>query len=383
MRRILLVVVAAAALITIIVLSRKTLNESLDTFGHLHWPWFLLALAFEAVSLAAFGLSRRRLLRAEGDLATFGSVMAVTYAGNALSMSIPFAGTQLAAVFTYRQFRRHGVGPAVTGWALAVSAILSTSALALILVTGALASGASAATAAGFAGAAVFITPALAVMFALRYQSVRRALHRIIARLVRVSQRLFRWPHFDADGVESFLDRVASIKLSWPRYGEVFALALANWLADCGCLACAILATGQHVPWHGLLLVYGAGAAAGSTGVTPGGFAVVEVTLTAALTAAGLGAAHALAAVLTYRLLNFWLILIGGWITVPVLAHYRPRSPSARRAGDGGAAPDGTAEDRGAAHDGAAGEGRAAPTAYHADRTTSGEPGAQAPGEQR
>ncbi len=335
LRRTAVVAVAAAVLVAVTVLSRGTLAKSLDTLAHLRWPWFLLALAFEAVSLAAFGLSRSRLLRAEGDPATLGSVMAVTYAGNALSMSVPFAGTQLAAVFTYRQFRRHGVGPAVTGWALAVSAILSSSALALVLVAGAVAGGASAATAAGFAGAAVFMMPALAVLLALRYQQVRRALHQLIAGTVRFSQRLFRWPRFDADGVEDFLDQVASIKLTWPRYAEVFVLAVANWLADCGCLACAILATGQPVPWRGLMLVYGAGAAVGSTGVTPGGFAVVEVTLTAALTAAGLGAANALAAVLAYRLINFWLILVGGWITIPVLAHRRPRARSARTGGPG------------------------------------------------
>ncbi len=334
-RRIVLTFVVAAVLIVIVILSRHTLAESLQTLGHLNWTWFLLALVFEAVSLAAFGLSRRRLLRAEGDQARFGSVMAITYAGNALSMSVPFAGTQLAVVYTYRHFRRHGVGPAVTGWALAVSAILSTSALALVLVIGAVAGGAATATAAGFAGAAVFILPALAVLLALRYQRARSALHQVIARLVRVSQRRFRWPRFDADGVEEFLDRVASIKLPWPRYAEVFSLAVLNWLADCGCLACAILATGNPVPWHSLLLVYGAGAAVGSTGVTPGGFAVVEVTLTATLTAAGLGAASALAAVLTYRLINFWLILVGGWVTIPVLAHrHRPQVPAP--AGDRG-----------------------------------------------
>ena len=52
--------------------------------------WFLLAIVCELVSLVAFGLSRRRLLRADGAQARFSSVMAITYAGNALSMSIPF-----------------------------------------------------------------------------------------------------------------------------------------------------------------------------------------------------------------------------------------------------------------------------------------------------
>ena len=75
--------------------------------------------------------------------------MAITYASNALSMTIPFAGAQLAVVFSYQQFRRRGLGQAVTSWALAVSAILSTSALAVVLVAGSLAGGASVAGASG------------------------------------------------------------------------------------------------------------------------------------------------------------------------------------------------------------------------------------------
>jgi hypothetical protein len=96
----------------------------------------------------------------------------------------------------------------------------------------------------------------------------------------------------------------------------VFALAVVNWLADCACLACAIKATGEPVPWAGLLLAYGAAAVAGSTGVTPGGFLIVEAALTAALAATGMAPTRALAAVLAYRLVNFWMILLGGGVTL-------------------------------------------------------------------
>jgi uncharacterized membrane protein YbhN (UPF0104 family) len=34
----------------------------------------------------------------------------------------------------------------------------------------------------------------------------------------------------------------------------------------------------------------------------------------------------ALTAVLAYRLCNFWLILIGGWITMVVLTRFRSRT---------------------------------------------------------
>src|SRR6202007_3115063 len=118
-------------------------------------------------------------LRADGHRAAFRSVMAITYAGNALSMAIPFAGAELAAVFSYRQFRKRGLDPALTGWALAVSAMASSSALALILAAGAVAGGAPLATAAGFVGGAAFALPTVTVILAVRYPRARAAANRM------------------------------------------------------------------------------------------------------------------------------------------------------------------------------------------------------------
>ena len=142
-RRSILIALAVVVLVSVIVVERHTLAESLHVLARLNWAWFLLAAALEAVSLASFGLSRKLLLQVNGRPASFSSVMAITYAANALSISVPFAGAELAVVFSYRQFRRHGVDAATTGWMLAVSAIFSTSALAFLLVIGALAGSAS------------------------------------------------------------------------------------------------------------------------------------------------------------------------------------------------------------------------------------------------
>ncbi len=325
-RRAAVAALAAAAIIAGLVLGRHTLAESLQKLAGLDWTWFLLAIICEFVSLTAFGLSRRRLLRADGNNARLGSVMAITYASNALSMTVPFAGAQLAVVFSYRQFRHRGLSQAITSWALAVSAILSMSALAVVLVAGSLASGASVATAIGLVGAVVLILPAVAILLALRNQKMRRVLSVALARVLTFARRIVRRPPgHAADALEEILDSVASIRMSWARYAEVFGLALLNWIGDCACLACAIRAVGQPIPWAGLLLAYAAGAAAGSTGLTPGGFALVEATLTAALVAAGMNTSAALTSVLAYRLVNFWMILIGGWVTMIVLTRFRGR----------------------------------------------------------
>jgi uncharacterized membrane protein YbhN (UPF0104 family) len=334
-----MIILAAVVVAGGIILARHTLAASLTALSQLSWAWCLAALGFEAVSLATFGLSRRRLLCADGHRAGFGSVMAVTYAGNALQMTIPVAGTQVALLYSYREFRRRGLGSALTGWALAVSAILSTAALALILLAGVITGGISVATAAGLVGAAAFLVPATAMLLGLRYPQVRGALCRIVTRILAFSHRLIRWPPEGAENaLHDVLDRVARIRLSWPRYTEVFVLSMLNWAADCGCLASTIRATGSPIPWHGLLLAYAAGVAIACTGFTPGGFALVEAALTAALVASGLTTPAALASVLAYRLISFWMILIGGWILMIALT--RARNGPARvytRAGRPGA----------------------------------------------
>src|SRR6516164_428515 len=211
-----LVVLGVGVITTVLILDRHLLAQSLAALGSLDPRWFGLAIACEAVSLVAFGLSRRRLLSADGQRARFSSVMAITYAGNALSMSIPFAGAQLAAVFSYQQFRRRGLQPAITGWALGVSAIVSSSALALVLVVGAFAGGAPLATAAGFLGAAVFALPAITVFLALRYPRARDVANRVLAWAVGLVRRIIHKPGLDPAVLDGFLQQLAGIRLRWP-----------------------------------------------------------------------------------------------------------------------------------------------------------------------
>jgi uncharacterized protein (TIRG00374 family) len=326
---------AATVLTVIIAVGHKTLIKSLHVLNGANMAWVGAALILEALSLSTFGYSRTLLLRAgkppaDGRRVRFRDVMKVTYASNALSQSVPIAGAELAVVYSYRQFRRTGAPSATTSWSLAVSALFSTSALALLLLAGTVATGVSAGAAtASFIGAVIYLLPGAGVLLALRYTRVRTLLHAVVARLAELSRRVFGKPENGAAGLDTFLDEVSSITLPWPRYVVVFGLALANWACDCAVLACALQAVGLGVPWHYLPLVYGAGAAVGSTGITPGGFGIVEVTLTAALTqATGLQSGTVLAAVLLYRLVNFWLVLVSGWVCVAILAR------RSRRLGD-------------------------------------------------
>jgi hypothetical protein len=87
-------------------------------------------------------------------------------------------------------------------------------------------------------------------------------------------------------------------------------------LTDVGVLAISIVALGASVPWRSLLLVYALAIIVGSLGITPGGLGLVEGTLCVGLVSAGLPATLALGAVLLYRLVSFWLVMVIGWVVL-------------------------------------------------------------------
>ena len=107
-------------------------------------------------------------------------------------------------------------------------------------------------------------------------------------------------------------------------------------MADCLCLAAALSATGASPHWNGLFLAYGIAMTAGSVGLTPGGLGIIEATLAAALVGIGITGQHALAGVLVYRLISFWLVMAGGWAIMAVLVRRTNRyeevlAPDARQ----------------------------------------------------
>jgi uncharacterized protein (TIRG00374 family) len=315
----------------LIAADRSSLANSVATLGHLDWAWVPLAVAAEAASMAAFARTQRRLLRAGGTNLHLGSVIAITYAGNAISVSLPLAGPETATGFIYRSYSRLGIDPAVAGWALAVSGGFSSLAFALVLAGGAAASGSTSALTLGLVGAAISMLATVTVLAALRSSSARRRLNWLVAHVISRLNKLVGRPRPEtADALDRFLDRVASLRLPRLQYAEVMAFAVWNWIADCLCLAFSIRAIGVDVPWQGLLLAYSAGMAAASIGLTPGGLGVVEAVLSASLVALGIKDHSALAAVLVYRLISFWLVMTVGWAVVAFLTRAREPEQGAR-----------------------------------------------------
>ncbi len=79
-------------------------------------------------------------------------------------------------------------------------------------------------------------------------------------------------------------------------------------------LAASVQAFGSELSFVTIALVYLVGSVVSAAAPTPGGLGAVEAALIAGLTAGGMRADVALAAVMLYRVVTFWLPLLPGWL---------------------------------------------------------------------
>ena len=323
-------VVAAAVLAGTAVAERSQVAVSLTVLGHLHWSWLPAAIVLEALSFAAFAAMFRRLLTAGRVRHGRASMLATVYAANAVSVTVPLAGPELATAILFRRFTRHGADGLLAGWVLLAGGVITTAAWVLILVGGGLASGRALVTAISVPGALLAVAAVATAATAVRRPRLRAALERYGAWILRAGSRLVRRPATDPTAtVRAWTMRMGALRL--PAWGWALAsgAALVNWLTDVGVLAVSILAVGAAVPWRDLLLVYAAGVTAKSLAITPGGLAITEGALSVSLVASGVRTGQALAAAVLYRLVSFWFVAMAGWLTLLLL---RTRRSVPRRA---------------------------------------------------
>lgn len=321
---------AALALVALLVVERSLITASLRIVTHLNWVWLPVAVVLESASMASLARMQRRLLTAGTARVRLRPVLAAVYAGNALSATMPLAGSQIGTVFAFRRFKQLGVDGTVAGWALVVSGVVSSLASALLLAVGAILTGNDAVAATGAATATVGLALFVLGIVAIRCPPVLAVVRRPAGGMLRLFGRATGRPVRDSQKVfEQMVGRVRSLHLSPWGWTVVVGVAFVNWLADAGVLAASIVSVGARVPWQGLLFAYGVGTAASSVGVTPGGIGVTEGAFAVALMASGVRHPVALAAVLVYRLVSFWMVISVGWLVYLL----RPRSADAGRLG--------------------------------------------------
>ena len=303
----------------------SSVRSALEGLVEVHLWWLVPLLAAQAVSMSSLGRQQRALLAPDSQHRPgMRSVLRTTYAGNAISVSVPIAGPGLSTVFTYRRYTRAGARPGQVATGLAVSGVVSLSAFVAIIAVAAVASGRTTLLVGGLNALALSAVPVVLLVLVLHSAPLRERVVPPLAWVLRLVQRVVRRPRGDArELVAGAVRQLMEADLRPRQIATAVFFALVVDVADLATLGFALAATGVAVTvsassWPLVVLAWAAGVTAAGVGLVPGGVGVVEVAITAVITVAGVPLSAALTGVLLYRIVAFWLVLAVGWVLVAV-----------------------------------------------------------------
>jgi uncharacterized protein (TIRG00374 family) len=125
--------------------------------------------------------------------------------------------------------------------------------------------------------------------------------------------------------IETF-DRGAQYRTSPRALANVFTFATLNWLLDAACLVLGFVLVGSAVPWRTLLFAYAGSQMLGGLSFVQIG--VVEGGMVGAFVLTGTKAGPALAAVLIYRVISYWMVLGVGALVFMGITRLHGRQPA-------------------------------------------------------
>lgn len=292
---------------------RDQLGDAAQLFTRINFLWLGLAIACQAASMIIFARLQRWLLRAGGVRVGLGDMVEITLAANALGTSLP-GGAAWSATWAFSQLRRRGADRVLAVWVLLVAGALAGFALFILITVGSWIAGPAGPVTdlrpITTALAAIPVTAGITWYAAHRSPAIRRGLLRSWRRIERTVPGT-AWLRRVTVGLMRRLGTVQPGPAGWV---ETFGMALANWLYDGLGLTFCLLALRLNVPWADMLLIYALTKTAASLPITPGGLGVVEGSLALLLIAYGVPATGALAAVLLYRIISFWVLVPIGWV---------------------------------------------------------------------
>jgi uncharacterized protein (TIRG00374 family) len=315
--------VAAVVLVAVFFVRERALFHGFGrTMAKLTWPPVALAFAAEIGSIPPLAEAQRTVLHAGGTDAPRWRMILVTFASNAISMSVP-AGVAVAEGYAYAKYRGFGAKVAVAAWAELAAGAIAFSALAGLALAGAVIAGGR---------AELVLVAVLSVVFAGSVGAATLFRHpHVLVDIVEwlehhVGRRLGAVVGRASKRVRDIAQALEDVHPSVTTWVVASLLSALNWLLDAVCLRLAFEAVGATVPWGAVLLAFAGGKIVSSIGITPAGLGFVEGGLVAIFVAYGTKGPTAVAAVIVYRALTLIGLVGLGWIVAATVSiEDRPR----------------------------------------------------------
>jgi len=333
-------IVVGVVVLWLLIGRRSELVAAVRQLGSASPLWIAAAIGAEALSMLGYAVLQWHVLRLAdaGSAVPLPGLFLLTLGNAAINCTVP-GEPAVSSGYRYRYYRRRGASSAAGGWTVFTILIAQAIGMSLVLLIGVLVALAAAAGHKGASPASLgVIVVGLLVVVGAGAVLVRRDL--VLGLGTAVTRRLARWRRQPPGGrpgglltrIEATLARMRDIPLGRGATVGVVALATAVWLTDFGCLLCGFRAVHAAIPWHGVLLAYGASVVVGSLPIVPGGLGIVEGSLAVVLVGYGASRLPAVSAVLMFRIVNYWLAIAVGWVSVGLVALRLRRIPAARRA---------------------------------------------------
>jgi uncharacterized protein (TIRG00374 family) len=143
------------------------------------------------------------------------------------------------------------------------------------------------------------------------------------AQLARLVNRIWRREVVKERHVDGWIDNllIGMRRMTGHRgaFRITLVLACAFWFFDMLCLWCTFQAFGYTIGLGHLLVAYVVAYSIGTLAPTPGGLGAVEGLLIALFVSFGVPSAVAVAVVLVYRIINFWLPIPPGFLAYAIV----------------------------------------------------------------
>ena len=313
-----------------------SLHQSLHLLAELNPILIAVAVLLEALAIYAYVELTRTVMYPHSPSRR--DTARVDLAGMAISHVIP-GGTAPAGALSFRIFNELGVPKETNAFGLAVqgsgSAVVLNILFWMALVISIPLQGFNPAY--GFAAlAGIFLMLAFFGTILLLTKGQQRA----DAWLRALAERL---PRVSPDQISRLLDKVAdriSLLLNNRRtLWWAFTWAGLNWILDASCLWVFLWAFGHPISPIDLLVSYGLANILAVIPITPAGLGVIEGVLIPTLVGFGVPHDQAVLAVLSYRLVNFWIPIPVGGVAYASLRWRRSRALRPASAGETDSAP--------------------------------------------
>jgi putative heme transporter len=292
-----------------------------DKLGEVHPAWLAVVLVCESLSFVSVWRLQLIVLRTH----RWTPIALSQLVGNAFNRITPGGGATGTA-FQVRMLTTAGIEPSVSGPALTAQSLLISAVIVVLLlvsVPALLLAGATVPS--GITEAALLGLPVFVVLAALATALLvtERPLCWIGERIDRFRSRHGR---VDGEPLGEKLVRERNLvrHVLGERWWDALGCAIARWAFEYFALVIVLHAISANPSPALVFLAFLAASVLSMIPITPGGIGFVEVGLTGALVAAGVGPERALLATLVFRLVSFWLPLpigLGAWV------FYRRRFP--------------------------------------------------------